>query len=276
MKLKGNRSNTGFTESFYDSEVGCFTEGTGSYRFNCGGGGGGSTTTTMPSPEQRKILQTQLGYAEEMKALGPQQFYAGDTLATQDPRSLLGLEAQEAAAGDVGAIGTTAAQRFQDAMAYDPMQDPRTEEYLQAMTAPLERQFMEETIPGLSSSAVKAGAFGGDRAAIMQGQAAADLATRMGETRATALQDIIDSNRRQQLGMMAQIPTLQDAALQGSQVLRDVGAGYEARTQAEIDAARERFEFGQDAPRQALRDASSMLGGIDFGTISKTTAGGGK
>ena len=76
--------------------------------------------------------------------------------------------------------------------------------------------------------------------------------------------------------MMGQLGSLQDAALQPSQILRDVGQGYQDRSQAEIDADRERYEFGENAPRDMLRDASSMLGGIDFGSITKTTGGGGK
>ena len=57
MKLKGKRSQLG---DHYDTELGCFTDG---YMINCKGGGG--TTTTGPSPEQRKILEQQLGYANK-------------------------------------------------------------------------------------------------------------------------------------------------------------------------------------------------------------------
>lgn len=266
MKLKGKRSQLG---DHYDTELGCFTDG---YMINCKGGG--STTTTGPSPEQRKILNMQMGYASQMEGLGDQQFFKGDTLAEQDPFSVIGLQQQTAAAQAAQGISNTAGERFQDAMAYDPTQDPRTEMYLDAMTAPLEREFAESTMPGISTSAVKAGAFGGDRADVLTAQASRDLAGQMGEVRSKGMMDLIDSNRRQQLGMLQQVPTLQDAALQGSQITRDVGAGYEGRSQAEVDAARERFEFEQDAPRQSLRDASSMLSGIDFGSITKQTGGG--
>jgi len=267
MKLKGKRSQLG---DHYDTELGCFTDG---YMINCKGGGG-STTTTGPSPEQRKILNMQMGYANKMEGLGAQKFFGGDTLAEQDPFSVMGLEQQAAASRAAQGLSDTAGARFQDAMAYDPTQDPRTEMYLDAMTAPLEREFAESTMPGISTAAVKAGAFGGDRADVLAGQASRDLAGQMGEVRTKGMMDLIDSNRRQQLGMMQQIPSLQEAALQGSQITRDVGAGYEGRSQAEIDAARERFEFEQDAPRQSLRDASGMLSGIDFGSVSKTTGGG--
>ena len=91
MKLKGKRSQLG---DHYDTELGCFTDG---YMINCKGGGG-STTTTGPSPEQRRILNMQMGYANKMEGLGAQQFFGGDTLAEQDPFSVIGLQQQAEAA----------------------------------------------------------------------------------------------------------------------------------------------------------------------------------
>lgn len=264
MKLKGKRSQLGAN---YDESIGCFTD---SYMIQCKGG---STTTTGPSREQRAILNKQLSLANKMEGLGPMDFYRGETLAAQDQYSQEGLTQQAEAAGDVGGISDTATARFQDAMAYDPTQDPRTEQYLDAITSPLKEEFTEEVLPTLGSRAVSQGAFGGSRAAIEEDKAVRTFGRAMGDTRTKGLMDIIDSNRQQQATMMSAVPSLQDAATQGSQVLRDVGAGYEERSQAEIDADRERFEFGQQAPRDALRDASSMLGGIDFGSITKTKGG---
>ena len=266
MKLKGKRSKQ-FNE--YDAEVGAITD---NYMINYKGGGG--ISTTGPSPEQRRILEKQLGYANQMEGFGPQDFYGGSTLAERDAASVQGLEAQRRAAGSAGALAGTAADRFQDAMAYDPMNDPRTGEYLDALTNPLMKQFNEETIPGLNTAAVNAGAFGGDRAALLKSSAAGELASSVGDTRTKALQGMVDSNRAYQGDMFRQLGSLQDASLKGSQILRDVGAGYEGYGQADIDADRERFEFEQDAPRQNLRDASSMLSGIDFGSITKQSGGG--
>lgn len=266
MKLKGKRSKQ---VSEYDAEVGAITD---NYMINYKGGG--STSSTGPSPEQRRILEKQLGYANQMEGFGPQEFYGGSTLAERDAASVQGLEAQRGAAGSAGALAGTAADRFQDAMAYDPMNDPRTGEYLDALTNPLVKQFNEETIPGLNTSAVNSGAFGGDRAALLKSSAAGELASSVGDTRAKALQGMVSSNRAYQGDMFSQLGSLQDASLKGSQILRDVGAGYEGYGQADIDADRERFEFEQDAPRQSLRDASSMLSGIDFGSITKQSGGG--
>lgn len=271
MRLKGKRSNI---EPVYDAEVGCFTEGTGSYRFNCGGGGGSQTSTTTASPEQRRLLRKKMGYADDMEDLGVRKFYDRETLADTDYFTTMGLASQASAAGQQGDLAATTMQRFQDAMSYDPMNDPNTERYLDAVTNPLTEQFTEETLPGISTAAMKAGAFGGDRANVLKNQAFQDYAGTMGDTRAKALQTMVDSNRKQQSDMISQLPTISDSILGESQSLRDVGAAYEDREQAEIDADRERFEFAQEAPRDSLKEISNMLSGINFGTITKQSGGG--
>ena len=270
MKLKGKRSQLGAN---YDESIGCFTD---NYMIQCKGGGGSSTTTSEPSEEQRAILNKQLGYAEQMEQLGPMEYYGGQTVADPSQYTYEGLSGQAGAAGAAGEVGQSAMDRFRSAMAYDPLDDPQTEKYLQAVTQPLTDQFYEETLPGIGSAAVKGGAFGGDRAALLEAEATGDYVGAMAGARSQALQDIVTSNRQLQADMMRQVPTLQDAALQPSQILRDVGAGYEGMEQARIDADRERFEFEQQAPRDVYRDASEMLGGINFGSVQKTVQSGGK
>lgn len=269
MKLKGKRSQIGAN---YDESIGCFTD---SYMIQCKGGGS-STTTSEPSEEQRQIMLKQLGYAEEMEQLGPMEYYGGDTVADTSKYSYEGLESQAKAAGAAGEVGQSAMDRFRSAMAYDPLDDPQTEKYLQAVTQPITDQFYEETLPGIGSAAVQGGAFGGDRAALLKAEATGDYMDAMTGARSQALQDIVTSNRQLQADMMRQVPTLQSAALQPSQILRDVGAGFEGYDQQRIDADRERFEFGEQAERDVFRDASEMLGGINFGSVQKTIQSGGK
>lgn len=274
MRFKGKRNNN---ESFYDSEVGCIIGGdTHGLYFGGGGGSKSSTTTTAPSKEQRAILNKQLGYANKYENLGPMEYYGGDTLAEESQYTDIGRMMQLGAAGSQGALSEAGMARFQDAMNYDPMTDPRNQQTVDAMMNPLRQDFQENILPGISSAAVKGGAFGGDRADILKSTAARDTAGAMADTSAKAWQSIIDSNRQNQQSMMGMLPQLQQSALSPSQTVLDVGAQQEGRSQAEIDANRERFDFGQQAQRDVLTGANSMLGGIDFGSISKTTNSGGK
>jgi hypothetical protein len=60
-----------------------------------------------------------------------------------------------------------------------------------------------------------------------------------------------------------------------AQTLGQVGMAEQARQQQAIDEARARFEFGQQAPLQALRDYSGItLGSILPGTTTSSQQGG--
>jgi len=60
-----------------------------------------------------------------------------------------------------------------------------------------------------------------------------------------------------------------------AQTLGQVGLAEQARQQQAIDEARARFEFGQQAPLQALRDYSGItLGTILPGTTTSSMSGG--
>jgi hypothetical protein len=60
-----------------------------------------------------------------------------------------------------------------------------------------------------------------------------------------------------------------------AQTLGQVGLAEQARQQQAIDEARARFEFGQQAPMQALRDYSGItLGTILPGTTTSSMSGG--
>jgi hypothetical protein len=203
-------------------------------------------------------------------------FYGGNTLADESQYTDYGRMMQLGAAGNQGALSETGIARFQDAMSYDPMNDPRNQQTVDAMMNPIRQDFQENILPGISSSAVRAGAFGGDRADVLKSLAARDTAGAMADTSAKAWQGIIDSNRQNQMSMMQMLPSLQESALRPSQTVLDVGAQQEGRSQAEIDADRERFDFGQQAQRDVLTGANSMLGGIDFGSVTRTTQSGGK
>ena len=76
---------------------------------------------------------------------------------------------------------------------------------------------------------------------------------------------------------LAAAPQLIDQALLPSQILGGVGGAREDRGQQEIEAARERFEFGEFAPTDFANRMSALLSGLNFGTVSTTrSSGGGK
>lgn len=259
MKITGN----------YDAEIGTFSD----HRLQCKGGGS-SSTTTAPSPGQEKILKKQLGLANQLEAGGELQFFPGQTLAGQSQNTLQGQQQQLGAAGTLEGLNSDVLGAAQRGLNADLVNDPRTEAAAQAAVRPLQEQFFEQTIPGIGSAAQRQGAFGGDRQAIIEGQAARDFTNTAGDMRAQIFADAQRSGQQQQLAVLGQLPQVQQGILTPGQAVQDVGNQEQARSQAEIDADRERFEFGQLAQTDFVNRVNAPLSGINFGQTTTSKSGG--
>lgn len=263
-----------FKQPEYDAELGVFSDSTWNTK---GGGGGSSETKTEPSPEQRAILRKQLDLANQLEAKGELQFFPGQTLAGQDPLTQVGQAAQLNAANAIGGVNQPAVASLERLLSADLVNDPRTQALADAVTRPLEQQFFEQTLPGISSAATAQGAFGGDREALLKATAARDFTQAVGDTRARVFADALRQGLGAQQGALGLLPSVTEGLLAPSQVIQDVGAQREARSQAEIDAARERFEFEQFAPTDLVNRVSGPLSSLNFGTVTTTKqSGGGK
>ena len=74
---------------------------------------------------------------------------------------------------------------------------------------------------------------------------------------------------------MASLGAAQQGLLAPATTASRVGAQQEAYNQALINAARERFQFEQQAPETALDRYGSRISGIQLGQINTTTSEGG-
>lgn len=239
-------------------------------------GGSKSSTTTQPSPEQRAILNKQLGLANRLEAGGQLQFFPGNTLANQSQTTLQGQQQQLDAAGSIGQLNPDVIAAAQRGLNADLVSDPRTEAAAQAALRPLEQQFFEQVVPGIGSAAQQQGAFGGDRQAIIEAQAARDFSQTAGDVRAKIFADAQRAGLQSQQATLAQLPQVQQGLLTPSQAIQDVGQQQDARSQAVIDAARERFEFNQLALTDLVNRVNAPLSGINFGQVTTSKSGGGK
>lgn len=254
----------------YDKETGSFD----SFKINCLGGGGGGTTTTKPSAAQEAILRQQLSLANRVGAAGELDFFPGGTLAEESPVTRAGQNLQFTGARDLLGLGPDITGAVRSGLSTDLVSDPRTEALAEAVTRPLEQQFFERTLPGITSAAEAQGAFGGSRADILKSTAARDFATSVGDTRAKVFADAQRAGLSQQLGILGLLPQVQQGILAPSQAVLDIGAQKEERSQAEIDAARERFEFEEFSLTDLANRQNALLSGINFGTTTRTSGGG--
>lgn len=256
-------------------------------------GEGDQEVTTKPNylPGQKNMLENFLLNSQQQFLQGPQQYYPGQTLAQLDPLTIAG---QNMALDRVGAQSELA-QMGAGAMAnllhggsqvggfQLPSQigwgvDPGLQA---AVTNPIYRQLEERILPGLDLQATAQGAFGGTRQALMKGQAAANATEQATDALARAnlaarqqtigqragdisaqlqgrQQDIAQNQygAGNMLSALGMIPSYNAALMAPSQTLQDVGRARTLYEQAQLDADRARWDFGQ----QAAYDAVDRLG----------------
>jgi hypothetical protein len=146
------------------------------------------------------------------------------------------------------------------------------------------------------AAAIKAGAFGGSRAALMQSAADEALARNLAEIQATGQQKAFEQAQAmfgqdraakeaaEKLGLSAaesattqanQLANLQVAAQQGdieaARLLEQVGKDIQAGKQADLDLAYEDFVRQRDFPKEQLTYLSSILRGVPVQPSTETT-----
>ena len=146
------------------------------------------------------------------------------------------------------------------------------------------------------AAAVKAGAFGGSRASLMQSAADEALARNLAEIQATGQQKAFEQAQSmfgqdraakeaaEKLGLSAaesattqanQLANLQLAAQQGdieaAKLLEQVGKDIQAGDQAGLDLAYEDFVRQRDFPKENLTFLSSILRGVPVQPSTETT-----
>jgi hypothetical protein len=300
-----------------------------------GGGGGGSSTQTqvVDLPDWAKpTAQRQLGLAESVTDINrnpfqsfggvkdasgrqvgfdPSKVVAGfDPLQQQAYQRAGGMQTSPQLGQAMGLAGTVANRAL--GTQFDPYatgqfgaqagqyMDPYMQNVVNIQQREAQRQAdIASTQRG--AQAVKSGAFGGSRQAIMDAEAARNLAMQQGDIQARGLQDAFSRGQQQfnteqqlreqsrQYGAGLGLQGLQ-AALQGAGQLgalgqqefgqqRDIlglqnqfGAQQQAQQQALINAQAQNFAAQQRYPYQQLEFMSNILRGTPMGTVQSLYA----
>ena len=137
--------------------------------------------------------------------------------------------------------------------------------------------FPNGILPGMQSQAVAQGAFGGSRQAVQQGQAGAAASGQIADSLARASLQERGQTMNAQLQARGQdlasrqaslsfLPTASNQLQVPGQIQQQIGAQQQFRSQQEINAARERFDFNQNRPELALdrlANRASFQGGTN-------------
>jgi hypothetical protein len=293
-----------------------------------GGGGGGTSTQVTDLPDWAKpTAQKQLALAEGVTDINKNPFQSyGDFARKQgmDPTQVAGFSGlQKQAFQGAGQLQPSQAGQFGMGLAgaagaralgtqFDPYATGQfgaqagqyMDPYMQNVVNIQQREAQRQAdIAGTQrgAQAVGAGAFGGSRQAIMDAEAARNLATQKGDIQARGLQDAYGRGQQQfnteqqlreqsrQYGAGLGMQGLQ-AAIQGAGQLgqlgsqqfgqaKDViglqgqmGAQQQSQEQALINARMNDFQAQQRYPYQQLEFMSNILRGTPMGTVQSMYA----
>jgi hypothetical protein len=236
-------------------------------------GGGG---TSAIDPTLRPYLELGLRAAEQQFLQTRPEFFPGQTYVSPSQQTLDALAAQEQIARTapstlqaaqesymrgLGGLGATAQGAFLGG-------NPFLQQAMQAAVRPIQQQFAETTLPGISSMFSGAGRYGSGAMERALGRATESTARALGDVGANlAYTDYASERGRQQQAMGQQIeasqmaPQIYGQQFLPSQQLAQIGAAREAIAAQPLQEQMARFQFAQQAPTQQLQSFLSSVYG---------------
>lgn len=282
------------------------------------GGGGGTTSTskTELAPFMEEAAKESLGKARALTdtTQNPYQAYSGQRIAEFDPlqnKFFSGVEGLKPS-GNIGAASDIAGEASKRALgiSYDPYQtggfgakaSEYMDPYMQNVVNIQQREAQRTAdIQGTQrgADAVKSGAFGGSRQAIMDAEAARNLATQKGDIQARGLQDAYTRglgqfNTEQALregsrqfgeglglkgleaalaasGRLGELGTAEfSQEVDALGALQKAGAQRQTQEQSKLQTDYEEFLKGKKYPYEQLEFMSNIMRGTPYGTTSST------
>lgn len=248
-----------------------------------GGGGGGQTTSyTTNVPEfARESFMNMLGKAEALSEQ-PYQTFGGQRIQGFDPmqQRAFGNAKNQSTAGQLGQATGLAAGASNASFTQPGLAGAFMSPYMQNVVDVQKREAVRDA--GIASTqrnaqAVKAGAFGGSRQAVMDAEADRNLQTGLGDIQARGLQAAFDSGQNQfNTEMGRRITGAQSLADIGqrqfgqemdiTQLLSTLGGQQQQLGQRQLDQQFTDFQAQREAPYQQLGFLSDMLRGTGSST----------
>jgi hypothetical protein len=244
------------------------------------GGGGGTNTVQKADPwaGQQPYLTSTFQEAQRLYNQGPMQFYPGQTYADPTTEQLVAEQmATQAALGGQSAVAQSTVPAIQQQLAGPAglASNPFIAGAAQAAIRPL-YSGAQGLLQQARRDATGAGQLGGTRQAILEKGVIGDYLQRAGDVTAQMYGDAYGQTLEAQSRALGLAPSIMPTLVQPAQTLAGVGATQQARQQQAINEQRARFEFGQQAPSEALtRYANIVAGSILPGTTTGYSTGGG-
>jgi hypothetical protein len=228
-------------------------------------GGGGTTHTVQkadPWAGQQPYLTRQ--YQEAARLLEqPRQFFPGSLTApvTATQSEAEALARQTALGTQSELLGQLSpALGFQLGGTQSALADPFLARSVEAATRPL-LTGAQGLLQQVRRGATGQGGLGGTRQGVVEAEVIKDYLTKAGDVSAGMYSQAYQDAAKRQLAAAQMVPTTLGAFQTPASVLSGLGATEQARAQQAIDEARARFEFGQQEPRERLKDYTQIVSG---------------
>lgn len=231
-----------------------------------------STTSSSPWKDQQPFLKTGFQRAQSDVLNSPGEFYPNSTVVPFAPQTEQALQMQEqrALSGDptvqAGAsqVGGTLQGDFLNS-------NPYLSQAITNATDPVMEQFRENVLPGIQSGFSSAGRYGSGLQAQAQqraGEAAMDQASQIAQN--MSYKNYGDERDRQ-LRAATLAPTYGQQAYGDIAQLAGAGQAREQLAGNYMQEDIDRFNFEQNAPKDALADYMALIGGGQYGRESSTS-----
>lgn len=222
-----------------------------------GGGGGGETQETEPWEEQQPYLKKGFRAAEQDVLNRPTEFYGGQTYADFTPEQLQAQELTAARALNNPLLGIGQGQVAQTAAGAYGFGSP----YMQNIQDQMVASAREQVDPMFAQAHSRVGSPGHAEA--------------LGRGVARGMTPYMEAERGRQLQAAGMAPQMAMADYADIQALGGVGMQKQALDQAAINEQMARFQYEQDEPTRRIQDYMGLVGGGNYGGVTRVDTGGG-
>lgn len=245
-----------------------------------GGGGGGDTTTVQkadPWSGAQPHLRAGMAEAQKLFNQGGPEFFPGQTYVNRDPLENLAQNQRLAlAAGPMsGQVNALSGATMDMLRAPDVASNPYVAGMADTIQGRLNRNLMENQLPGIRGGALAAGQVGGSRQALAEGQAIGRTNEAYGDAMAQLYSDAYGKGLDQQYRGAATAPSTMQAMMMPSEMVANVGAYNRGEAELALQDQMARHEFNQNRPYSNLQNYMNIVQGNPWGSTSSSEMAGG-
>ena len=235
---------------------------------------GQSTTVVNKDPwgPQQDYLKTGFARAQSDILDKPLSYYPNSTVVPFSGQTESALQRQEQRAmGGSPLVGAAQAEAQRTIQGDYLNANPYLNQAMNAAVRPMVENFQTSIMPSIQGGFSGRGRYGSGLQAFQQQQAGKNLMQQMGDVGSRMAYADYGAERGRQQAALQAAPTLAAQDYMDINQLAQAGAAREAQAGSELQDQISRFQFEQQAPRDALTQYMTLVGGGQYGGQSTQT-----